>query len=159
MRHICRIIWVGLFWLGEVVSSSAIDGLITRPSNHSLAETLDRFEKAATARGYVIFAKLDHAAAARAVGHKMRGSTVLVFGNPRVGTDYFLQHPTLAIDLPMKALVWEGSDGKVAISYNTAHYLFNTIFARHAVQLTPDMTAQLEKTNERLAGVVDDAIR
>jgi uncharacterized protein DUF302 len=64
----------------------AIDGLITRPSPYSVDATIEKFEAAAKKRGFVVFARLDHAAAAESVGLKMPRSTVIVFGNPRVGT-------------------------------------------------------------------------
>jgi uncharacterized protein (DUF302 family) len=82
-------------------------------------------------RGSIVFARLDHAAGAESVGLKMPRSTVIVWGNPRVGTPVFIKAPTLAIDLPLKVLVWEDANGKVFLSYNSAEYLFGTIYARH----------------------------
>ncbi len=98
-------------FLASTVSASAVDGLITKPSAYPATETLDRLEAALKERGFIIFTRLDHAAAAQSVGLKMPKSTVLVFGNPRFGTPVFTKHPTLAIDLPLKALVWEDASG------------------------------------------------
>ena len=134
----------------------AADGLITRPSANSVDVTLDRFEAAAKSRNFMIFTRLDHAAAASSVGLKMPRATVIVFGNPRVGTPVFLKTPTIAIDLPMKAMVWEDSTGKVFLSYNSAKYLFETIYPRHAV---PDDPAVERTVEGALAAIADEAVK
>jgi uncharacterized protein (DUF302 family) len=125
--------------------AAAQEGLITKPSAHSVSVTLDRLEAALKERGLTIFARLDHAAAAAAVGLKMPASTVLVFGNPRLGTPVFVQKPTLAVDLPLKALVYEDASGKAWVSYNSAEYLFNTIYGRHGAPVNPEATAGTTK--------------
>ena len=66
----------------------------------------------------MVFALLDHAAAAKEFGLSMPYSTVVVFGNPKLGTPNFVQNPPLAIDLPLKALVWEDENGQAWLSYN-----------------------------------------
>jgi uncharacterized protein (DUF302 family) len=99
-------------FLASTVSTAAVDGLITKPSAYPATETLERLETALKERGSIIFTRLDHAADVQSVGLKMPKSTVLVFGNPRLGTQLFIKHPTLAIDLPLKALVWEDEHGK-----------------------------------------------
>jgi uncharacterized protein (DUF302 family) len=133
MLHLRTLVVAVTLFLASTVSAWAVDGLITKPSAHQATETLDRLEAALKERGSMIFARLDHAAAAESVGLKTPKSTVLVFGNPRVGTPVFIKHPTLAIDLPLKALVWEDAGGKVSLSYNSAKYLFVTIYGRHGV--------------------------
>jgi len=115
----------------------ANDGLITKPSTHSASDTLNRLEAALKKRGFVVFARLDHAAAATSKGLKMPASTVLVFGNPKSGTPAMLKKPTLAIDLPLKALVWEDAAGKVMLTYNSAAYVQGTIFPRHGLPTNP----------------------
>ncbi len=121
----------------SVASASATEGLVTKPSAHSVDETLDRLEAALKERGFVIFTRLDHAAAAQAMGLKMPRSTVLVYGNPRVGTPRFLQYPTLAIEFPPKALVWEDAEGKVWLSYNTSAWV-KVLDSRHGVPENPN---------------------
>lgn len=127
-------------------ASSAIDGLITKASSYSVDVTLDRLESTLQERGYRIFARIDHADAAVSVGLKMPRSTVLIFGNPRVGTPNFIQQPTLAIDLPLKALIYEDATGKVWISYNSASYLYSTIYARHGICGDPAAMKSVEST-------------
>src|SRR6266849_2891523 len=131
MLHLSTLALAATLFLASTMSASAVDGLITKPSAYPVAETLDRLEAALKERGFIIFTRLDHAAAAESLALKMPKSTALVFGNPRLGTPVFIKHPSLAIDLPLKALVWEDASGKVSLSYNSAQYLLVTIYGRH----------------------------
>jgi len=126
-----------LMLFSTAISASAIEGLVTKPSANSVDATLDRLEAALKERGFVIFTRLDHAAAAQAVGLKMPRSTVLVFGNPRLGTPNFIQYPTYAIDLPLKALVWQDANGKVWVSYNTSEWI-KVLDSRHGAPTNPN---------------------
>jgi uncharacterized protein (DUF302 family) len=135
---------VCVMFLVTAMRAFGADGLITKPSTHPAAATLDRLEAALKERGFVIFARLDHAAAAESVGLKMPRSTVLVFGNPRLGTPVFIQHPTLAIDLPLKAVVWEDANGKVWLSYNSAEYVLSTIYGRHGAPTNREAIARMD---------------
>jgi uncharacterized protein (DUF302 family) len=92
---------------------SAASGLITKPSQYSVEETIERFEAAVKAQGGVVFTEIDHAAAAAQAGLALRPRTVIVFGNPKTGTPLMQRAPTLAIDVPLKALVWQDDQGKV----------------------------------------------
>lgn len=95
---------------GLVTAHAADNGLITKPSKYSVKETVARFEAAVKqkeAAGFTVFTEIDHAAAARKFGLEMRPRTLILFGNPKVGTPYVIKTPLLAIDLPPKALVWE----------------------------------------------------
>jgi len=121
-----------------------VDGLITKPSTHPVDVTLDRLEASLKAHGFIIFTRLDHAAAAASVGLKMPRETVLVFGNPRLGTPNFLKYPTLAIDLPIKALVWEDAGGRVWLSYNSQKYLYDQAYSRHGAPIDSDMLNRVE---------------
>lgn len=112
--------------------ASAAEGLVTKPSTHSVDETLDRLEAALKERKFIIFNRIDHSAAAQSVGLKMPRSTLLVYGNPRVGTPRFLQQPTFAIEVPPRALVWADTNGKVWVSYNTSEWM-NVLLKRHGL--------------------------
>lgn len=70
-----------------------------------------------------IFAVIDHSGEAEKVGLKMRPTKVIIFGSPKGGTPLMVAAPSLAIDLPLKALVAEGADGKVSVTYNDPEYL------------------------------------
>jgi uncharacterized protein (DUF302 family) len=131
----------------STTAGAADDGLITKPSNHSVSETVARFEAAVKekeAGGFVVFTEIDHAAAAKKFGIEMRPRTVIVFGNPKLGTPAMVKTPLLAIDLPPKALIWEDDQGKVWLSYNSSEYLYGTIYPRHGAT-APAATAPFAK--------------
>jgi uncharacterized protein (DUF302 family) len=99
------------------------DGLVRVASCHSVEDTLQRLEAAFAAKGLQIFARVDHSGEAEKVGLKMRPTKLLIFGSPKGGTPLMVAAPTLAIDLPMKALVFEDDDGRVWLVYNRPEYL------------------------------------
>ncbi|HEX4405015.1 MAG TPA: DUF302 domain-containing protein [Polyangia bacterium] len=101
----------------------AAEGIVTRPSQHPVGQTLDRLEESLRAHGVTIFARLDHAAGATGVGLTMPPSELLIFGNPRGGTPIMRAAPISAIDLPFKALAWQDDAGATWLSYNEPHYL------------------------------------
>ena len=154
LRLIC---FVAALVFVPALSASAKDGLLTQPSNYSAEETLQRLESEIGSRGFRIFGKLDHAAAAKDVQLEMPFSTVLVFGNPKLGTPSFILKPKLAIDLPLKALVWEDANGKVWVSYNSSEYLFQTIYKnRHGAPINEQVQANVENG---LAAIVSAAVQ
>jgi uncharacterized protein (DUF302 family) len=104
-------------------------GLVTKTSLHDFATTLARLTAALEAKGVTIFARIDHAAGAASVGLTLRPTTVVIFGNPAAGTPLMQLAQTAGIDLPLKALIWQGADGKVHLSYNDPAW----IAARHGV--------------------------
>jgi uncharacterized protein (DUF302 family) len=97
--------------------------MIHLASPYSVPETLRRLESLLQARGLAIFARIDHSGEAEKAGLKMPATQLLIFGSPKQGTPLMVASPTLAIDLPLKALAWEDASGKVWLSYNTPEYL------------------------------------
>jgi len=98
-------------------------GIVDIPSAFSVVETMDRLESLLRANGIKIFARIDQKAEAQAVGLSMRDTQLLIFGDPRAGTPLMVKYPSIAIDLPAKALAWESTDRKVWLSYNSPEYL------------------------------------
>jgi len=98
-------------------------GIIDRPSNHSVDQTADRLKNILQAKGVTLFALVDHNGEAEKVGMKMRPTKLLIFGNPKAGTPLMLAAPSIAIDLPLKILIWEDAQGKTWVSYNDPKYL------------------------------------
>jgi uncharacterized protein (DUF302 family) len=98
-------------------------GLVQIPSRYSVDETLQRLESAFATRGLQVFARVDHSGEAEKAGMKMRPTKLLIFGSPKAGTPLMVAAPTLAIDLPFKALVWEDETGTVWLTYNSPEYL------------------------------------
>jgi uncharacterized protein (DUF302 family) len=99
------------------------NGLIQVISQFSFNETLDRLQGAFVAIGMRVFAVIDHSGEAEKVGLKMPPTKVVIFGSPKGGTPLMLAAPSLAIDLPLKALVAEDANGKVTVTYNDPNYL------------------------------------
>ena len=111
------------------MSSNPENGIVTLPSPHSVEDTVAKIERAFEAKGVKLFALIDHSGEAEKVGLQMRPTKLLIFGSPKAGTPVMIAAPTIAIDLPLKILVWEDHQAKVWISYNTPAYLQ----ARHGV--------------------------
>ena len=99
------------------------DGIIDLASPYPVADTADRVEKFLIAKGMKIFARIDQVAEAEAVGMTLRPTILLLFGNPKTGTPLMEQFPSLAVDLPLKAVVWESTQGKVYLSTSSPEYL------------------------------------
>ena len=99
------------------------NGLVHVASPHSVPETQKRREAVLLAKGITIFARVDHSGEAAKAGFEMHPTQLLIFGSPKGGTPLMLAPPSVAIDLPLKALIWEDGDGKIWITYNSAEYL------------------------------------
>jgi uncharacterized protein (DUF302 family) len=99
------------------------NGLVQLASGYSIDETVKRLEAAFGQKNLQVFAVIDHSGEAEKVGLKMKPTKVLIFGSPKGGTPLMVAAPSLAIDLPMKALVAEDADGKVSVTYNAPEYL------------------------------------
>jgi uncharacterized protein (DUF302 family) len=99
------------------------NGIIDKPSNHSVEQTVKKLEGILQAKGVTLFVLVDHSGEAEKVGMEMRPTKLLIFGNPKAGTPLMTAAPSTAIDLPLKVLVWEDAEAKVWISYNSPDYL------------------------------------
>jgi uncharacterized protein (DUF302 family) len=98
-------------------------GVIDLPSPYPVKETIDRLEILLESKGGKIFDRIDQQAEAAQVGLEMRPTELLIFGDPKAGTPLMNAYPSIAIDLPLKALAWEAADGQVWLSYNSPEYL------------------------------------
>jgi uncharacterized protein (DUF302 family) len=105
------------------MEQSGDKGIINIPSNHSVEQTVGNLKGILKEKGVTVFALVDHSGEAEKAGMKMPDTKLLIFGSPKAGTPLMLAAPSIAIDLPLKVLVWEDSGGKVWISYNSPTYL------------------------------------
>jgi len=105
------------------MAAATSKGIVDRPSNHSVEETVDKLTKMLQSKQVTLFALIDHSGEAEKVGMKMPPTKLLIFGSPKAGTPLMLAAPSIAIDLPLKILVWEDGQGKVWLSYNSPEYL------------------------------------
>jgi uncharacterized protein (DUF302 family) len=119
--------------------------MVRVPAQGSVADAWTRLESAVAARGLTVFARIDFAADAAAVGLQLRPTRLLVFGNPRAGTPLLAAAPTAGIDLPLKLLIWEEADGTVTVGYNSPEW----IGARH--DLSAELEARLQPVAELAA--------
>jgi uncharacterized protein (DUF302 family) len=108
---------------GEQPMTADAQGFISQRSQQSVEETVARLRSILDAKGVKLFALVDHSGEAEKVGLKMPPTKLLIFGNPKGGTPLMLAAPSAALDLPLKILVAEDSQGKVSISYNSPDYL------------------------------------
>src|SRR5262249_3593007 len=116
-------------FLEERSMNSSQNGIVTIACHRSVDETVKKLEKILQMKGVKLFALVDHSGEAGKAGMQMHPTKLLIFGNPTAGTPLMIASPSIAIDLPLKILVWEDSAGKVWISYNAPAYLQ----ARHTV--------------------------
>ena len=120
------------------------DGLITIRSNYGPKETMDRLEAEAQGKGLTVFAHVDHAAGATAVGLSLDPTDLLIFGNAKGGTPLMQAVQTIGIDLPLKALVWQDEESQTWLAYNDPTWLA----ARH----------NAVAGNDRLLAAMTDAL-
>ena len=99
------------------------NGMIHLSSAYSVPATLERLESALQARGLTVFARVDHSGEAEKVHLKMHPTQLIIFGSPKAGTPLMVASPTLAIDLPLKALAWEDAEGEVWLSFISPEFL------------------------------------
>ena len=104
-------------------------GLRVLPSRHNAVETLERLEAVIARQGMAVLARIDHGAAAEKVGLELRPTVVVFFGNPRAGTPAMQATPTVAIDLPMRMLIWQDDKDATWLAYNEPAWLFR----RHGI--------------------------
>jgi uncharacterized protein (DUF302 family) len=134
----------------------ADSGLITKPSNYSVSETVDRFEKAVTAKGQIVFGRVDHAAAAAKYGLDFKPHTTVLFGRPQNGTPLMQKAGTYTVDAPQKIAVWEDDQGKIWLTYNSADYFAVHLLPRHGLSFGPDQVKNLQQFMDQ---VTDQATR
>lgn len=119
------------------MATTSDNGIVNIPSNHSVDQTVAKVQAILQAKGVALFALVDHSGEAAKVGMSMRPTKLLIFGNPKAGTPLMLAAPSIAIDLPLKILVWEDAQGQVWLSYNSPQYLQQ----RHG--LPPELLANI----------------
>ncbi|MBK1697266.1 DUF302 domain-containing protein [Rhodovibrio salinarum] len=129
-------------------AGAAGDGMIVKRSPHPVGVTLDKLESVLKQNGIRVFARIDHAAGAERVGLELPATQLLIFGNPKLGTPLMQAGPTVALDLPMKALAYVDADGAVRLVYNDPAYLAE----RHGITgqdaLIDKMTRALDKLTD-----------
>jgi uncharacterized protein (DUF302 family)/uncharacterized membrane protein YidH (DUF202 family) len=107
----------------KIMTPETHKGIIDKPSNHSVEQTVEKLKNILQSKGVTLFALVDHSGEAEKIGMKMRPTKLFIFGSPKAGTPLMQAAPSSAIDLPLKILIWEDEQGKVWVSYNSPEYL------------------------------------
>ena len=130
----------------------ASDAVVTKTSAHSVGVTLDRLAAILTSKGITVFTRVDHGAGAKKVGAELKPTQLLVFGNPKLGSPLMQSNRAIGLDLPMKALAWQGDDGKTYLSYTAP----SALKARHGIAdrdgVFKKMTGALDKFTTAAVG-------
>jgi uncharacterized protein (DUF302 family) len=105
------------------MAPKANNGIVCKKSNHSVGDTVEKLKSILQAKGVTIFAIIDHSGEAQKAGLNMRSTKLVIFGDPKGGTPLMLAAPSVAIDLPLKILIYEDADRTVQVCYNTPAYL------------------------------------
>jgi uncharacterized protein (DUF302 family) len=125
------------------------NGLVHLSSIHSVVDTVARLEAILQTKGLPVLAQIDHSGDAAKAGLTMPPTKLIIFGNARSGTPLMISAPTIAIDLPLKALIWQDTSGKVWLSYNSPEYLKN----RHGI------SDDLLKNISGISSICEGAVR
>lgn len=132
------------------IPAGAVDGMVNVQSTFNVKETANRLESILKDKGMTVFNRIKHSEGASKVGIELRGTELIIFGNPKVGSPLMKCRQSIAIDLPQKALIWEDDKGKVWISYNNPRYLEK----RHNITGCEKVISKIEKV---LASVAKSA--
>lgn len=150
MKKYGILLLLGLMLVSPVFAAD--DGLVSVKSKYSVKETLDRLEAVLKEKGIGVALRWDHAAKGEAVGIPLRPTELLMFGNPKLGTNMFTSKQTSGIDLPLKALAWEDEKGQVWLTYNDPKY----VASRHGItdrdEVVKKMTGALAKFSAAATG-------
>ncbi len=109
--------------LSMTPAASTNKGIVDKLSNHSVEQTVEKLKNILQSKGVTLFAVIDHSGEAEKAGMKMLPTKLLIFGSPKAGTPLMLAAPSIALDLPLKILVWQDAEGKVWVTYNSPAYL------------------------------------
>jgi uncharacterized protein (DUF302 family) len=139
-----------LMTLSFAISQGAVEGLISSPSPYGVTETIDRVAQTVEAKGFMIIARVDHAAAASKVDMELAPTELLIFGNPKGGTPLMQCQQMLGLELPLKILAWEQA-GEVLLSYTDPMFLAT----RYQVAGCDEVVANISKA---LEGIVQEAL-
>ena len=107
----------------DATTPPSAEGIVSRVSPSSVEETLERLKALVRSKGLTVFAQIDHSDEAARAGLTMQPAHVLIFGSPKAGTPLMVASPLLALDLPLKVLVWQDQVGHVWVSYTSPEYL------------------------------------
>jgi uncharacterized protein (DUF302 family) len=146
-----RTVAIAISSLALIAAAHAGEDLVVKRSQHSVAQTMDRFEAALKEKNIGVVARWDHAAKAETVGMKLRPTQLIIFGNPKLGTPLMQSNPRAGVDLPLKVLVWEDETGAVWIGYTAPQALAQRYAIRDRDEVVGQIAAALDGLTQRAA--------
>ena len=130
----------------QAMAAPAGNGIVAAKSAYGMADTVVRLKQDIAAKGLMFFNEIDEAKLAKDAGIEAAPATLLVFGNPALGTQFITANPQSGIDWPVRLLVYQDANGQVWTEYTDFHY----IRARHGIE---DRNAQFQKASEVIASI------
>ncbi len=130
------------------VAAAGDEGIVRKASAGSVTDTLDKLEQIVKSKGFTVFARIDHAAGAKKVGQSLRPTQLLIFGNPKVGTQLLTSEQRIGLDLPIRVVAWEDPYGKVWLAYNDPAYLADRHDVEDREKVVMKMTGALKKLTD-----------
>jgi len=142
---------VSLFTLLTIntLSHAGPAGLINKTSKFNVTETINRLETVLKKKGITVVTRWSHSDRARDIGITLRPTELILFGNPKLGSQFFTSQQTSGIDLPMKALAWEDETGQVWLSYNDPEY----ITTRHNINDRDKVSNKMKNALNKLTNI------
>jgi uncharacterized protein (DUF302 family) len=128
------------------------NGIVRVKSAYPFNETIDRIRQDVAAKGIMFFFAVDQSKLASEAGIKLRPSTLLVFGNPALGSQFITSNPNAGIDWPVRLLVTEDETGTVWTAYNDFQY----IARRHGIT---DRDAAFQKASEVITSITSSVAK
>ena len=146
--------FISIFTLLSIhsICHADINGLINKSSKFSVSQTVDRLETILKEKGITVITRWSHSQHAKEIGVTLRPTELILFGNPKLGSQLFTSNQTAGIDLPMKALAWEDDKGQVWLSYNAPSYISQRHDINDRVTVINKMTNALNKLTDSAAG-------
>ena len=150
MKPIVLFIMVSMLSLPRAQAGD--NGLVIKKSPHSATKTLDRLQAVLAKKGVHVFARVSHKDNAASVNLALRPTELLIFGNPKLGTHFFISNQTAGIDLPMKALAWEDGKGQTWLAYNDPAYIAKRHSINNRARIVDKMTGALNTMTDKAIG-------
>ncbi len=125
------------------------NGIIKKKSLFSPKVTMDKFEAVLKKKGIGVVTRWSHHEKAKAVGIPLRSTELIIFGNPKLGSNFFTSKQSSGIDLPMKVLVWEDAKGDVWLAYNDPQYIADRHNIKDRADVIKKMSGALNKLSDK----------
>lgn len=137
-----------LTFMAPIAVQADNNGMISKKSKNSVTETINKLEAVLKKKGITVVLRWSHSDKAAGVGIKVRPTELLIFGNPKLGSNMFTSNQTSGIDLPLKALAWEDEKGQVWLTYNDPAYIAGRHGIENRAKIVKKMTGALNKFSD-----------